>query len=93
LGKCATSSQSSPYFHIGGDESYWYNFEQTSDYKELMKRKRLQGHGRSLAEFLTAWGTKIQEARAKNNLLEGFNPSRAVDKDIIVMAWGGDMKR
>lgn len=89
VGEICDVFKSSPYFHIGGDECYWYNFEQTDDYKEVMKRAGHKATGDLFAAFLNRMNAIVKKHGRKTICWEGFNPGRAVDKDIIVMAWGG----
>jgi hexosaminidase len=88
IGEACDIFRSSPYFHIGGDETDWSQF----DADPTVKAYKAQNHldtGQIFARFLNRMNAVVKRRGKQTIVWEGFGQGMDVDRDIIVMAWHG----
>lgn len=85
IGEVCDVFKSSPYFHMGGDECYWPPFLASEEVKAYMAKTGLN-HGQMVAKFVSRIKEIVQKRGKRLIVWEAFG---GLDKDIIIMAWGG----
>lgn len=80
--------RSSPYIHIGGDETDWNAFD-TDPSVRAYKQQTHQDTGQLFAQFLNRINRIVKKHKKQTIVWEGFGQGLNVDRDIIVMAWHG----
>jgi len=87
LGEVAEVFKSSPYIHIGGDETWYVDFVATDEAKAFMKEKNLPDTGHLHAYFLNRMNAIVKKHGRRTIVWDGLDP-KLVDKDLLVFAWG-----
>ena len=85
IGEVCDVFKSSPYFHMGGDECYWPPFLASDEVKDYLAKTGLN-HGQMVAKFVSRIKEMVQKRGKRLIVWEAFG---GLDKDIIIMAWGG----
>jgi len=85
IGEVCDVFESSPYFHMGGDECYWPPFLASQEAKDYMAKTGLN-HGQMVAKFVSRINEMVKKRGKRMIVWEAFG---GLDKDIIIMAWGG----
>ena len=80
--------RSSPYIHIGGDETYWPNWQYSDEGKAYLAAKKM-GTGELYGYFVNRLNAMIKGHGKKTIIWEGFWIDPKMDRDVVVMAWGG----
>jgi hexosaminidase len=84
--------QSSPYFHIGGDEA---NFSAFRDHPTVQKqlveleKNNITTKEKVFGHFLNRMNVIVKKHGKTTFCWEGFGTAQEVDKDIIIFAWHG----
>ncbi len=86
LGEVAQMFASSPYIHIGGDETWYSDLIATDAVKQFMKRRNLDV-AHLHANFLNRVNAIVKRHGRKTIVWDGMDPG-LIDKDILVYAWG-----
>lgn len=88
IGDLADVFRSSPYIHLGGDEMYWPNWENSDEGKAYLAAKKM-GTGELYAYYINKLDAMIKKHGKKTIIWEGFWLGSKLDRDVVVMAWGG----
>lgn len=79
---------SSPYIHIGCDESWWAGFEKTAEAKAYYKKTGMNTP-EVFAYLINRMNKRIKQHGKQTIVWEGFSQDSPVDTDVIVMEWDG----
>lgn len=88
IGDLAEVFQSSPYIHLGGDETYWHNWANSEEGKAYLARKGFTCN-QVYAYFLNKLNAMVKKHGKRTIVWEGFDAAAPFDRDIVIMAWGG----
>jgi len=88
IGDLAEVFRSSPYIHLGGDEMYWPNWENSDEGKAYLAAKKMTT-GELYAYYINKLNAVIRKHGKKTIIWEGFSIGSKMDRDVVVMAWGG----
>jgi hexosaminidase len=88
IGEVCDVFASSPYFHMGGDET---NFGQFNDNPSVAAYKKKTGKDTQelFTDFINHINTLVKKHGKQTLIWEGFGEGSKVDKDVIVLAWHG----
>ncbi len=83
--------KSSPYFHIGADETNFGRFYGHPGVRLQLKELTARGvpDDQVFGHFLNRMNSVVKKHGKRTICWEGFGPEMKVDKDIIIMAWHG----
>ena len=89
VGEMCAVFQSTPYFHIGGDEADLALADQNVDFKAAMKKYNLPNQHELYRRFVGQMDEIVKKHGKQMIVWEGFGPHGAVPipKDILVMAY------
>jgi len=88
IGEVCDVFRSSPYLHIGGDETDWSQFDADPTVRAYKQQTHLNTD-QIFARFLNHIHAIVKRHGKQTIVWEGFGPGLDVDRDIIVMAWHG----
>lgn len=88
IGEVCDVFRSSPYIHIGGDETDWSAFDADPSVRAFKLRTH-QDTGQIFARFLNRINAIVKRHGKQTIVWEGFGQGSDVDRDILVMAWHG----
>ena len=91
IGEACGIFKSSPYFHIGADETQFGGFYAHPAVKERLAQLKAQGVKTEhlFASFINRVNAIVKKYGKKTIAWEGFGGNEPVDKDVIIMAWHG----
>jgi hexosaminidase len=84
--------KSSPYFHIGADETnFGQFFNNPTVQKQIaaLEAKKVTTQDQLFSYFINRINGIVKKHGRKTICWEGFAPSQNVDKDVIIFAWHG----
>jgi len=88
IGEVCDVFHSSPYLHIGGDETDWSRFDADPTVRAYKQQTHLNTD-QLFARFLNRIHAIVKRHGKQTIVWEGFGQGLDVDRDIIVMAWHG----
>lgn len=84
--------KSSPYFHIGGDESNFSVFHANPTVQKQiadLEARKVTTQDQLFAHFLNRMNAIVKKNGKQTLCWEGFGANQEVDKDVIIFAWHG----
>ncbi|MEX0778066.1 MAG: family 20 glycosylhydrolase [Phycisphaeraceae bacterium] len=92
VGEVCDIFTSSPYFHMGGDETNFSAFEANPSVRQAMQKNGLRT-GELFTQFINRINAIVKKRDKQLLIWEGFGEGSPVDKDVIVLAWHGSSHR
>lgn len=91
IGETCELFKSSPYFHMGADETQFAAFFAHPAVQEQLAALEAKGikRGHVFAHFINRVNAIVKKHGKQTICWEGFGINEPVDKDVIVMAWHG----
>jgi hexosaminidase len=88
IGEVCDVFKSSPYFHMGADETNWSDFNSNPSIQAYMLRNHATTD-QLFAGFINRIDAMIKQHGKRTIVWEGFGQGLPVNKDVIVEAWHG----
>ena len=91
IGEACDLFKSSPYFHMGADETQFGGFFANPTVKAQLAELSSKGvkSERVFAHFINRVNAIVKQHGKRTICWEGFGANEPVDKDVIIMAWHG----
>jgi len=91
IGEACDLFKSSPYFHMGADETQFGAFFANPTVKQQLAALAAKGVNSQqvFAHFINRVNAIVKKHGKQTICWEGFGASEPVDKDVIIMAWHG----
>jgi len=91
IGEACELFKSSPYFHMGADETQFGAFFAHPAVKAQLAALEAKGvkSGQVFAHFINRVNAIVKKHGKRTICWEGFGSNEPVDKDVIIMAWHG----
>ena len=91
IGEACDMFKSSPYFHMGADETQFGGFFANPTVKAQLTALASAGvnSGNVFAHFINRVNAIVKQHGKQTICWEGFGSNEPVDKDVVIMAWHG----